>query len=180
MEIVNIVTLCAIDEKHIYGGTSMLSLVRSSVDFVDIEETIVNSNTFFNLISKNKEKLTIKEITEDIINAMNIGADRFLIQHNNEFIGILEYLLLNPNDQSTWLGLLLIKKEYQAQGFGLKALQLFNEEMKAKGIEKYRIGVITENAPAHRFWKKHGFLKVNSKINEDQKEIIIYETHLLA
>jgi RimJ/RimL family protein N-acetyltransferase len=153
----------------------MLSLVRSSIDFVEIEEVIVNSNTFFNLISKNKEKLSTEEIAEEITNAMNIGAERYLIKHNHEYVGILEYLLINPSDQSTWLGLLLIKKELQAHGYGLKSLQLFNEIMKEKGIAKYRIGVISENTPAHYFWNKHGFIKVDSTINDDQKEIVIYE-----
>ncbi|MFC5528880.1 GNAT family N-acetyltransferase [Cohnella yongneupensis] len=156
----------------------MLSLVRSSIDFIEIEEVIVNSNTFFNLISKNKEKFTTEEIAEEITNTKNIGAERFLVKDNNEFVGILEYLLFNPNDQSTWLGLLLIKKKFQNQGYGLKSLQLFNELMKEKGIAKYRIGVISENTPAHHFWNKNGFVKIDSTINDDQKEIIIYEKNI--
>jgi RimJ/RimL family protein N-acetyltransferase len=157
----------------------MLSLVRSSIEYVAIEESIINSDSFFNLVSKNKEKLSSEEIAEEVNNAMNIGAERFLLKNNDDFIGLLEYLLVNPNDQSTWLGLLLIKKEFQSQGYGLKALQLFHEIMIMKGIAKYRIGVIAENIPAHKFWYKHGFVRIDSVINNDNKEIIIYEKNLL-
>ncbi len=156
----------------------MLTLIKSSIEYVEIEEAIVNSNPFYNFVSKNKETFSTEEVAEQITDAEKIGAQRFLIRHGNEYIGILEYLLLNPNDQCTWLGLLLIKKEFQAQGYGSKALELFNEEMITRGIEKYRIGVIAENAPAHKFWSKRGFVRVHSTINNDGKEIIIYEKRI--
>lgn len=90
----------------------MLFLEKSSLDLITIEEAIINSDINFNVLSKNKEILTIDEIIQEIKSAANIGAKRFLVKEDEEYIGIFEYLPINPSDQTTWLGLLLIKNEY--------------------------------------------------------------------
>ncbi len=153
-------------------------LERSSKVFIDIEEKIINSNTFFNLVSKDKEILSKEEILDEIEQSEKIGAHRYLIKEKHEFIGILEYLLLNPNDQCTWLGLLLIENNLHLKGYGTKALELFYVLMKSQGINKIRIGVIAENTPAHIFWQKHGFLEIRTTINNDNKTIVIYEKEI--
>ncbi|GIQ71559.1 hypothetical protein XYCOK13_43830 [Xylanibacillus composti] len=60
-------------------------------------------------------------------------------------------------------------------GYGSEVLRQFEELMTSKEIKKYRIGVIVDNEPAHRFWNKQGFVRVASSINGDNKEIVIYE-----
>lgn len=156
----------------------MFIFEKSLPEHVGIEESIANSNPFFNMVSKGKEYFTTEEILEEINNAAKIGAERFILKEGNEPIAVLEYLLKNKSDQCTWLGLLQIKKEYQGKGYGTKILLEFEELMKNKQVEKYRIGVIAENEPALRFWHKHGFQRINSIINEDGKEFIICEKEL--
>ncbi|MFZ5966973.1 MAG: GNAT family N-acetyltransferase [Bacillota bacterium] len=157
----------------------MLGLERTSSELLDIEVSIINSDTFFNKISKDKDFFSSKEILEEIKQSNNLGAERFFIRDNMEYIGILEYLLKNPSDGCAWLGLLLIDKKYQSKGYGNKVLNLFYGIMKEKGVDRFRIGVIAENGPAHKFWKKNGFEYVKSTINQDKKEIVVYEKAII-
>lgn len=122
--------------------------------------------------------ISAEEVLEDIQQAHRIGAQRLLLKENQDYIGILEYLPVNPSDQCTWLGVLLISGELQSKGYGSQAVLLFEEDMRNQGISKYRIGVITKNTRAHLFWMRQGFKRINSKTNSNSKEILIYEKNL--
>ncbi|MDG0875626.1 GNAT family N-acetyltransferase [Paenibacillus thiaminolyticus] len=157
---------------------TMLSFEKTSAKLVDVEEAIINSNPLFNLVSRNKEIMSREEVLDDIQQANRIGAQRMLVKDDADYIGILEYLPMNPADQCTWLGLLVISGELQSQGYGAQAVQLFEEHMESQGIGKYRIGVITKNTRAHLFWMRQGFKRIDSKTNGNNKEILIYEKKL--
>lgn len=162
----------------------MLRLIPSTLDMVEVEKTIMNSNPFFNLISKDKEELSPEEIEKEMFESQKIGAERYIIQEGDHSIGILEYLMNNPSDGYPWLGLLVIKKEHQSQGYGVQALQEFYNIMTERQVKAFRIGVIVGNEPAHRFWRKQGFMEVTKKRGfmevtkkrwMDHKEVIVYE-----
>ncbi|CAH8771125.1 GNAT family N-acetyltransferase [Paenibacillus dendritiformis] len=157
---------------------SMLSFEKSSAKLVDVEEAIINSNPLFNLVSRNKEIISREELLDDIQQAHRIGAQRMLLKDDADYIGILEYLPMNPADQCTWLGLLVVSGDLQSQGYGGQAVQLFEELMDSQGIGKYRIGVVTKNTRAHLFWMRQGFKRIDTKTNGNNKEILIYEKKL--
>lgn len=157
---------------------SMLSFKKSSAKLVDAEEAIINSNPLFNLVSRNKEIISREELLDDIQQAHRIGAQRMLLKDDADYIGILEYLPMNPADQCTWLGLLVISGDLQSQGYGAQAVRLFEELMDSQGIGKYRIGVVTKNTRAHLFWMRQGFKRIDTKTNGNNKEILIYEKKL--
>lgn len=167
------------DVQHAFERmATMLSFEITSAKRVDIEEAIINSNPLFNLVSRNKEIIPREEVLADIQQAHRIGAKRMLVKENEDYIGILEYLPLNPADQCAWLGLLVISGDRQSQGYGAQAVQLFEELMESQGISKYRIGVVTKNTRAHLFWMRHGFKRIDSKTNGNNKEILIYEKRI--
>lgn len=156
----------------------MFLFEKSLPEHVGIEKSISDSNPFFNRISKGKEHFTTEEVLEEIRQAARMGAERFIVKEGTVPVAVLEYLMLNPKDQCTWLGLLQVKKEYHGKGYGTRILQQFEQLLRDKRVKKYRLGVIAENEPARQFWKKQGFQKVAFKINEDSREIIICEKEL--
>lgn len=156
----------------------MFLFEKSSPDHIELEESILNSDTYFNFVSKGKELFSTEEILTEIKNGAKIGAERFIIKEKIEPVAILEYLMENPSDKCTWLGLLQIKKDYQGKGYGTRILQQFEQILASKHVKKYRIGVIAENQPALQFWQIHHFQRVNSITNEDQKEFIIFEKEI--
>jgi len=159
----------------------MITFVKSSLNMINIEMDIINSNKYFNLLSKGKEELTIEEITKEINQSIEIGAERYLIKDEDEYVGIIEFLMRNPNDGYPWLGLLVIKKELQHKGYGDQSLKEFYKFMQARNIRTFRIGVIIDNEAAHKFWRKHGFreLSKTSTTIGDKKEVIMYEKNMM-
>ncbi|WP_433944474.1 GNAT family N-acetyltransferase [Paenibacillus sp. SN-8-1] len=151
----------------------MLNFVECSADNVEAELVIMNSNPAFNLISNDKEELTLQEIIDDRSESVRIGAERFLIEADHNYVGVIDWLMKNPNDGYPWLGLLTIKKEYQNHGYAKQALSHFYDLMRERGVTELRIGVIANNEPAHLFWHAQGFEEVNSSTMGD-KPILIY------
>lgn len=151
---------------------------QSSTQLIHIEEEIINSNSFFNLISKDKPRFTTEEILDEIKQAEQIGAHRYLLKDDQEYVGVLEYLRENPNDGCTWFGLLVIRSDLHSKGYGSKALEHFYEVLRNQHIETFRIGVIAENKPAQCFWQNHGFKEISKTTNSDNKTIFVYEKKL--
>lgn len=156
----------------------MLYLEESTMSNADTELEIYNSNPYFNQLSTGKDELTRDEVLTEITDSKNMGAERFLIKDGELYVGIMDYLMRNPNDDCTWLGLLLIKKEYQSKGYGYQTLNLFHEQMKDRQVDKFRIGVIVDNEPAHAFWKRQGFTPVKTSTIQDKLKVMVYEKKL--
>ncbi|TMY86702.1 GNAT family N-acetyltransferase [Klebsiella pneumoniae] len=64
-------------------------------------------------------------------------------------------LMTNPRDGRTWLGLLQIRGELHGEGYGSRALADFEQRLQERGVRSYKIGVLTDNDPAHAFWTRH-------------------------
>ncbi|RKP57983.1 GNAT family N-acetyltransferase [Cohnella endophytica] len=155
----------------------MLRFVETSINDIELELEIINSNMFFNVISKDKDKLTHEDLLTEITDSIQVGAERYLIKDKDKSVGVIEFLMKNPNDGFPWLGLLIVKKEFQNKGYGSKSLNEFYKIMSERKIKAFRIGVLLENEPAHFFWRKHGFIEVTTTMI-DNKEIMIYEKRI--
>jgi len=153
----------------------MLQLEQSTPESIEMEVAILNTNPFYNRLSKNKDALTIQEVAQDNLESEAIGARRFLLKDGETYVGILEWLPVNPKDGYPWLGLLLIDQSFQSAGYGTRALQTFYGLMREQGIGSFRIGVIEGNGPAHSFWKKHGFAAIRNSRTGDGLEVVVYE-----
>lgn len=140
----------------------------------ELELAVLNSDPYFNKVCKGKKTLSALEALEHKEASAELGAVRYFIKEGEEIIGIMEYLLHNPGDGRPWLGLLLIRKELQGQGYGKRALSLFESILQKHGKTSYRIGVVAGNKPARRFWRARGFVKINT-VSQDNRLVDIYE-----
>ncbi|WP_169306614.1 GNAT family N-acetyltransferase [Cohnella pontilimi] len=150
--------------------------VKSSLELAAVELEIVNSDPFFNQVSKGKEKLELHEVEEDLRSDAEIGAERYLIQETDgRYVGTLGFLMRNPADGCTWLGLLQIRKSEQGKGYASRALEWVYEIMRERKVKSFRIGVIADNTPAHAFWKKQGFQPLQGGSSFEGRPVVIYE-----
>lgn len=133
---------------------------------------IINSNKDYNLLENGAAERTIAEIEEEFINNKTISV---FIKLDDTYIGVIDYLMDNPKDHSPWLGLIIIHSDYQGYGFGAQAYTLYENEMLNQGVKHIRIGIIKENLKAKQFWESNGFLYIRSAIQENNREIYIYE-----
>ncbi|ANS76878.1 hypothetical protein AWM70_21730 [Paenibacillus yonginensis] len=153
----------------------MVTLERIKKGQVRPELELMNSDPYFNWVSKGKKQFTLEEALEEIYESEALGTERYFIVLNDERIGILEFLMKHPKDDQTWLGLLLIGKPWQRKGYGTQTFKLFLAMMQERTVSCIRIGVTVNNEPAHHFWIRQGFKPIDSNQKEDGREIIIYE-----
>ncbi|MEC1525307.1 GNAT family N-acetyltransferase [Neobacillus niacini] len=150
-----------------------------SVQFEEItKETLyialemINSNPEYNLVENGIALRELADIKEEFLNQETISV---FIKLDETYIGVMDYLLENPKDQSPWLGLLMIHRDYQGFGFGAQAYALYESEMHNRGLKCVRLGVIKENVKAKQFWESLGFLNIKTAFNENGKEILVFE-----
>ncbi|MBM7563687.1 GNAT family N-acetyltransferase [Paenibacillus sacheonensis] len=156
----------------------MLTFKRSSNESLAAEREILNANPLFNRLSKDKEILSLADIEAEHREAEAAGAERYVMHMQEHPAGILEYLMINPKDSCTWIGLLVIHGSHQGKGLARAALKWFDDRMQAGGVVSHRLGVLEDNHPAHAFWRSQGASPVKPAVLPDGKPILIYERNV--
>ena len=108
---------------------------------------------------------------------LNQNTESYLIYLENKYIGIIDFLRNNPNDNCPWIGLLMIHGEYHSRGYGKMAYNLFEEKLKQEGYDQVRIGIMQENTVAEKFWTALGF-KLYANTQWRGKTIACFEKQL--
>ena len=144
-------------------------------DLLDIVVEILNSNTHYNILENGVPSRTIEEVKNEFLNQ---DTESYLIFLENKYIGIIDFLKNNPNDNCPWIGLLMIHGEYHSKGYGKMAYNLFEEKLKLQNCNKVRIGILQENKTAKKFWTSLGFKFYASKQWKD-KTIECFEKQLI-
>ena len=144
-------------------------------DLLDIVVEILNSNTHYNILENGVPSRTIEEAKNEFLNQ---NTESYLIFLENKYIGIIDFLKNNPNDNCPWIGLLMIHGKYHSKGYGKMAYNLFEENLKQQKCNKVRIGVLQENKTAKKFWTSLGFKFYASKQWKD-KTIECFEKQLI-
>lgn len=139
-----------------------MKLVISNKSMIPIELEIMNSQPEFNLLSVGKEQLTEKEILEE--HEEELEKERYLIEENGKYIGILEFIMRNPKDEKPWLGLLIIHKAWTKQSYAQQAFDTYIGIMKERNVKEVRLGCLEGNDPGQRFWDRNGFVRVKKTL----------------
>jgi len=144
-------------------------------DLLDIVLEILNSNPHYNILENGNPLRTIEETRNEFLNP---NTESYLIFLENKYIGIIDFLKNNPNDNCPWIGLLMIHGEHHSKGYGKLAYNLFEEKLKQQDLNKVRIGILRENTGAKKYWTSLGFkFYANKKWGE--KEIECFEKQLI-
>lgn len=144
-------------------------------DLLDIVLEILNSNPHYNILENGNPLRTKEEARNDFLNS---NTESYLVFLENKYAGIIDFLKNNPNDNCPWIGLFMIRGEHHFKGYGKTAYNLFEERLKQQSLNKVRIGILSENIGAKKFWTSLGFkFYANKQWNE--KEIECFEKHLI-
>jgi len=123
-------------------------------DLLNTVLEILNSNTHYNILENGNPLRTIDEARNEFLNQ---NTESYLIYLENKYIGIIDFMKNNPNDNCPWIGLLMIHGKYHSKGYGRLVYNQFEEKLKQRGFNKGRIGILTENTAAKKFWTSLGF-----------------------
>jgi ribosomal protein S18 acetylase RimI-like enzyme len=134
---------------------------------------------FNNQVVVGKNNLTDEDIEKENKQYLELGAKYFYIKQDEDPIGLIHFLPKNPHDNHTWIGLLIIHKEYQRNGLGSYALRLLENKLKGQDFDKVRLCVQNGNDNGAAFWNKNGFAKISTSTDGRKNQIDIYEKVLV-
>ncbi|WP_225442885.1 GNAT family N-acetyltransferase [Paenibacillus lycopersici] len=98
-----------------------------------------------------------------------------LLKKESEYVGFVTYLLQNPHDNCSWIGLFIIRHDHERKGIGTIALALLEGRLKEHKIDRVRLCVQHGNIKGASFWNQHGFHVINSGFDNRNNRIDIYE-----
>lgn len=152
----------------------------SDVDISNIDEIfeIYSSNEEYFILSGGSPA-TVDNIHQDMKegppNTKREQKQYKAIKLDKKYIGVIDYIMEYPDIDSVFIGLFIIRKDLQGQGYGNKIINVFEEKMKEKGFKRIRLGVLHNNESGFRFWQNKGFKvikKEHSTIDSERNWII--------
>jgi ribosomal protein S18 acetylase RimI-like enzyme len=83
----------------------------------------------------------------------------FGVWAGDELVGVLDLLLRHPDDETVYLGLLLIDRDRQGQGIGAAACRALERDLRSRWpwARRLRLGVVRTNGQVLGFWRRMGF-----------------------
>jgi RimJ/RimL family protein N-acetyltransferase len=84
-------------------------------------------------------------------------------------VAIMDLIFDYPINHVAYIGLFMMKLEYQGKGTGSKIIAECSKYLQTLGFDKMRLGVDKGNTQSNTFWKKNGFIEV------DEGEYIVME-----
>lgn len=86
--------------------------------------------------------------------------DKFMLglfTPQNELIGLIESIRGYPDDETWWIGLIMLAPEYRGQGLLNPLAQELERWVASHGIQYIMGSVVEENIKVLRLWKRMGF-----------------------
>ncbi len=80
-----------------------------------------------------------------------------LFDPQNDLIGMIESIRHYLDNQTWWLGLMMLSPEQRGQGLGTELYQAFENWVSAQGIKQVSLGVVEANELGLQFWRSLGF-----------------------
>lgn len=80
-----------------------------------------------------------------------------LFDEHNVLLGMLETIRHYPDDQSWYVGLMMLTPEQRGKGLGSRFYRAFEQWVTTLGAQQVFLSVVEENQQGYRFWKKLGF-----------------------
>jgi GNAT superfamily N-acetyltransferase len=145
-----------------------MEFIRSNKEMIPIEMEIMNSHPEYNLLADGKRILSQEDLLEEHDEGSDLEKERYLLKVGENYIGIIDFIMLNPRDQKPWLGLLIIHRDWTRQSYAEKALTIYEDMMRIRGINEVRLGCFEANSPGLSFWEKQGFTRIKEITYRDQ------------
>ncbi|MDR0136958.1 GNAT family N-acetyltransferase [Metabacillus idriensis] len=147
----------------------MIKLEPREKEHLPAEMEIMNSNPDYNLISCGKPHLTEEDLEKEREEGKAVDAKRFMIKHENQIIGIIEYCPMNPNDGKPWIGLFIIHRNFQGKGLAKLTYEAAEKKLLAvEGFSEVRLGVLTNNERGNSFWQRMGYTAFKEGMYENR------------
>lgn len=80
-----------------------------------------------------------------------------LFDARNILVGLIEAIRHYPDDQTWWVGLMMLAPQQRGKGVGSEFYRGFEHWVLGHGAQQVMLSVVEENEQGFSFWKKIGF-----------------------
>lgn len=150
----------------------MFSLEKNDMNKMFIELAIMNSNPEYNLVTRNRKSITLADIETTYAKAQSYKVRRMLIKNDQKYIGIVDFTMKNPLDNTPWIESFVIHKKFQGSNISKQAYDYF-ESMLRRQTNKCRLAVYKRNKSAVCFWGKMGYTPYEMKVLEGKVSLLM-------
>lgn len=102
-----------------------------------------------------------------------------LFDPDDILVGMIESIRYYPDNETWWLGLMMLAPEQRGQGLGSKFYRAFERWVSSQGVPRISLSVVEANESGLQFWKKMGF-EVIRKTPPRQFGIKTHELYVLS
>ena len=101
---------------------------------------------YFKILMNGKPSIeSIIEDKNDIPPGSNFQDKYYkIISINGQDIGIIDYIINYPDEDTVYIGLFMINGDFHRQGYGKAFIEEFTANMKGKGYHRLRLGVLKQ------------------------------------
>jgi ribosomal protein S18 acetylase RimI-like enzyme len=110
----------------------------------------------------------------------------FGVWAGDELVGILDLLLRHPDDETVYLGLLLIDRDRQGQGIGAAACQALERDLLPRWpwVRRLRLSVVRTNDQVLGFWRRLGFTETGEvrpwRYDKLESEVVLMDKPVMG
>ncbi len=160
-------------------------LKKNMTEEIDSAFAIYQSNReYFHLTSgKELTREFVIEDLEDLPPDTNPEKKQFFgIYLDGEMIGLLDCVFGYPDEETYYLGLLMIDSRHQRKAYGTRILAEVEKQALEMGYKRIKLGVLEGNHKAFSFWGEMGFeyVKTVKRAGSDQvsRRVMVMEKEL--
>ena len=129
-----------------------------------------------------KSKPTIENVKEDMtmLPPGKTKDDKFFIgfYEKDQLIAIMDLITGYPNNNTAFIGLFMMNKNYQGIGIGSNIIEEVLYFLKFKGYSYVRLGYIKGNLQSKAFWTKNKFNPAGIESERESYTIVVMQRTL--
>jgi len=148
-------------------------------DIWDVYSLCKGNSTYY---THKKSEPTIENMKEDLT-ALPPGKtikDKHYMgfYKENQLIAIMDLIIEYPNDNTAFIGLFMLNKEYQGFGIGTKIIYDALNFLKKEGYGYARLGYIKGNLESENFWIKNKFNPTGIEVEKENYTVVVMQRDL--
>ena len=148
-------------------------------DILDVYSLCKGNPTYY---TYKKSEPTIENMREDLT-ALPPGKtmnDKYYVgfYKQNKLIAIMDLIIEYPNNNTAFIGLFMMNKEYQGLGIGTKIIDEVLYILKKEGYCYARLGYIKGNLESENFWNKNKFIYTGTESEKEGYTVLVMQRDL--
>jgi len=151
----------------------------SEEDIGDIYNVCKENSTYYAYM---KSKPTIENVKEDmtVLPPGKTMEDKFFVgfYEKDQLIAIMDLIAGYPNNNTAFIGLFMMNKNYQGIGIGSKIIEEVLYFLKIEGYIYTRLGYVKGNLQSETFWTKNKFISIGSELEKESYTIVVMQRTL--